>query len=76
MDPLSPIVPVSPNITPITPAPMVGGVSRDGARSGADQDKRRRRREPESEPGSLPGQDLDYAGEYGDDHRPHIDVTA
>lgn len=75
MDPLLPIVPVSPNIRPITPAPMVGSANRDGARSGAGQDRRRRRPQPDGEPSSPTGQDLDYAGEYGDDPRPHIDVT-
>jgi hypothetical protein len=79
MDPLNPIAPVSPNITPITPAPMIGGVNRDGARAGAGQDKRRRRTRPDGEAARLPGHDLDYADEYPGpeaDIGPHIDVTA
>ena len=75
MDPLHPIIPIAPTLPPITPAPMVGRVDRDGARSGADQDKRRRRRPPAD---SAPGQaDLGYDGaEDNLDGGLHIDVTA
>jgi hypothetical protein len=80
MDPLHPIVPVPPNIPPVTPAPMAGGVSRDGARTNADRDKRRRRR-PESEAAahaSVEGTDyyLDDPADDEDDTGLHISVTA
>jgi len=79
MDPLHPIVPVPPNIPPVTPSPMAGGVSRDGARSGAEQDRRRRRR-PEAEAAahaSIEGTDYYVDDALDDDDTGlHIDVTA
>jgi hypothetical protein len=79
MDPLHPIVPVPPNIPPVTPAPMAGTVNREGARNKADQDKRRRRR-PEADAAahaSVEGADY-YLDDPGDDDDSglHINVTA
>ena len=79
MDPLHPIVPVAPNIPPVTPAPMAGGIHRDGARSDADLNRRRRRR-PESEAAahaSIEGTDY-YLDDPGDDDDSglHINLTA
>jgi hypothetical protein len=79
MDPLHPIVPVPPNIPPVTPAPMAGAVNRDGARSNADQNKRRQNR-PESHAAahaSVEGADY-YLDDPGADDEPglHINVTA
>jgi hypothetical protein len=79
MDPLHPIVPVPPNIPPVTPAPTAGGVNRDGARTNADRDRRRRRR-PESDAAahaSVDGADY-YVDDPGDDDEAglHINVTA
>jgi hypothetical protein len=79
MDPLHPIIPVAPNLPPITPAPLVGGVSRDSSRAGAGQDERRRRRaQPEPGPDGRLADELDYTDEYPgeDDSGLHIDVTA
>jgi len=80
MDPLHPIVPVPPNLPPVTPAPIAGGVTRDGARRGPDQDKRRRTR-PEADAAahaSIDGTDyyLDDAGDHDDETGLHINVTA
>jgi hypothetical protein len=82
MDPLHPIVPVPPNLPPVTPAPMAGGVNRDGARTTADRDRRRRRR-PEADAAahaSVDGTDyyLDDPGDDdpGDEPGLHINVTA
>jgi hypothetical protein len=79
MDPLHPIVPVPPNIPPVTPAPTAGAVNRDGARSNADQNRRRQNR-PESDAAahaSVEGADY-YVDDPGDDDEPglHINVTA
>jgi hypothetical protein len=74
MDPIHPIIPVAPNITPVTPTPLIGGVDRDARRHGTDADKRRRRR-----PTNAPADQLDYpSGErHGEaDSGLHIDVTA
>ena len=80
MDPLHPIVPISPNIPPITPAPMVGRVDRDSSRAGAGQDKRRRRRAAADNGPSAPGYDgLDHTvndADGEDDSGLHINVTA
>jgi hypothetical protein len=80
MDPLQPILPVAPNISPITPAPMVGRVGPDSSRSGAGQDKRRRRRpQPDRGAEGMTGHELDYAVDFPedeDDSGLHIDVTA
>jgi hypothetical protein len=81
MDPLHPIIPIQPNIPPIAPAPMVGGVNRDAPHSGDGQDKRRRRRAPaEAQASSAHGyEELDYGLEDPDgedDTGLHINVTA
>jgi hypothetical protein len=80
MDPLHPIVPIAPNIPPIMPAPLVGGVSRDSSRAGGGQDRGRRRRgQDEHEAAVLLDDELDYAADFpdgGDDSGLHIDVTA
>ena len=74
MDPLHPIVPIGPNIPPITPAPMVGRLDRDGSHTADGQDKRRRRRPPAD---TAPGHDsLEYAADDELDGGLHIDVTA
>ncbi len=71
MDPIHPIIPVAPKLPPITPAPMIGRVDRDGARRGPDQDKRRRRSlaQGPTDP-VLDGHDGD------EDSGLHINVTA
>jgi hypothetical protein len=80
MDAINPIVPVSPNIPPITPAPMARRVDRDSSRSGHGQDQRRRRRpQDDGDPSTAGSDQLDYAEDYldGDDGSGlHIDVTA
>jgi len=79
MDPIHPIAPVAPNITPVTPAPMAGRVDRDGARSDAYGDKRRRRR-PDPGPAAQASVDgVEYVLEDGADDEDsglHINVTA
>ncbi len=74
MDPLHPIVPVQPNIAPITPAPLIGGIDRDERRRGTDADKRRRR-----QPGNAPAEEPGYTSDERDgdgESGLHIDVTA
>jgi hypothetical protein len=79
MDPIHPIVPLPPNIPPVSPAPTVTRIDREGPRGNAQEEKRRRRRaQPEHGPGASE-EGLDYAGDGrdgGDDSRLHIDVTA
>ncbi len=82
MDPIHPIVPVSPNILPILPTTRIGQVDRDAARDPAEQ-QRRRKRPPANggatDPGAgatageLPAGEL-LAGE--DDGLGHVDLTA
>jgi hypothetical protein len=79
VDPLHPIVPVPPNIPPVTAPPMAGAVNRDGARSSADRDRRRHRR-PETEAAAHASVDgIDYYlddPDDDDDSGLHINVTA
>lgn len=46
MDPIHPIIPVAPNIPPVTPAPLTGRVTRDGTRQRPGEERGRRRRAP------------------------------
>jgi hypothetical protein len=72
MDPIHPIVPVTPRILPILPATKGGHIERDAARDPAEQRSRKRR--PAS--GGAP----DSAGELPpgaeDDGLGHVDLTA
>jgi hypothetical protein len=78
MDPIHPIVPQSPTLPPVAPSPRAEGVNRDGARSGAERERRRRAaRDRAAEPdidGLLAGDDGDADGP--DEARPRIDITA
>jgi hypothetical protein len=69
MDSIQPITPVAPNISPITPTPLIGRIDRDAHRRGSDEE-RRRRRQPRPEDPMSPVSD----GE--DDSGLHVDVTA
>jgi hypothetical protein len=79
MDPIHPIVPLSPSLPPVAPAPSAGRVDRDGARGDAYGDKRRRRR-PDAGPAARADVDgIEYVLEDGDDDDQsglHISVTA
>jgi hypothetical protein len=83
MDPIHPIIPQQPTITPVTPAPMGGRIDRDTPRN-ADLNRKRRRRPPTE----IVGHDgvisdlVDYE-EYDDTRHDddggeglHVDVTA
>ena len=70
MDPIHPIIPVPPNIPPVTPAPLIGRIDRDDARQSADEGKRRRRPRPE------PALDATETLDGDDDTGLHISVTA
>jgi len=80
MDPIHPIIPVAPRIPTVTPAPMIGRVHREAARSGGGEDKRRRRRaQDDRDPAAHYDGELDYAGDEADgedDSGLHINVTA
>jgi hypothetical protein len=78
MDPIHPIVPQSPTLPPVTPSPRAEGVNRDGARSGAERERRRR---PPRGPAART--DIDGLVTGGDDDsdepdepRRRIDITA
>ncbi|HSC04564.1 MAG TPA: hypothetical protein VLC49_14640, partial [Solirubrobacteraceae bacterium] len=70
-DPIHPIIPVAPNIPPITPAPLIGRIDRDGRRRGPDEDRRRRQPRPDDATSQTSGE-RDDEGEMG----LHVDVTA
>jgi hypothetical protein len=69
MDPIHQIVPVTPSIPPITPAPLIGEIDRDQRRRGTDEERRRRRQARPDDPA---------AAERDSDENPglHVDVTA
>jgi hypothetical protein len=70
MDPIHPILPVPPNIPPVTEAPRVGKLDRDQRRDQGRDDKRPAQRRP-------PGRDAASDDSAPDaEPRPHIDVTA
>ena len=73
MDPIHPIVPVTPHILPILPTTKAGQVDRDAARDPAEQRRRKRAPAnggtPEATAGELPP-----AAE--DDGLGHVDLTA
>jgi hypothetical protein len=71
MDPIHPIAPVPPNIPPVAPPPLIGGIGRDDRRRGLDQDKRRRRRT-----GPSPTDPILDERDGDDDSGLHINVTA
>jgi hypothetical protein len=78
MDPIHPIVPHSPTLPPVTPSPRAGGVNRDGARSGAERERRRRPardRAAETDIDGLVSGDDDGPDEP-EEARPRIDITA
>ena len=74
MDPIHPIVPVPPRIPPVSPAPLIGRIDREGAREKAEEEKRRRRRAASGAPQNGPIHHADEAD--GDRPGTHIDVTA
>jgi hypothetical protein len=72
MDPIQPIVPVTPHILPILPTTKVGHVDREAPRDPAEQQRRKRRRANGGAPdpaGELPSGDED-------DGLGHVDLTA
>ena len=71
MDPIHPIVPVTPDILPILPAPKSGRIDRESARERAEQ-QRRRRRPPSGAADAA--NELPSAAE--DDRLGHVDLTA
>jgi hypothetical protein len=84
MDPLHPIVPVTPHLLPVLPTPVVGQVDRDAQRDPANGRRRQRRERPRpieggpethGEPAPIePAGALPPAGE--DEGLSHVDVTA
>jgi hypothetical protein len=73
MDPIHPIVPVTPHILPILPTTKAGHVDRDGARDPAEQQRRKRRPANGGDPDPTAGE-LPSAQE--DDGLGHVDLTA
>jgi hypothetical protein len=75
MDPIHPIVPQSPTLPPVAPSSGTQRVNRDGARSGAERERRRRRaageRAPEPELDGVLADD-----DEPDEPRSRIDITA
>jgi hypothetical protein len=72
MDPIHQIVPVAPSIPPVTPAPLIGGIDRDGRRHGLDEERRRRRQRAPQDTASEAADGRDGDADSG----LHIDVTA
>ena len=72
MDPIHPILPVPPNIPPVTEAPRVGKIDRDQRRERGDEDGEResKRQTPAGKSAADDGQPAE-----GEPRR-HIDVTA
>jgi hypothetical protein len=74
MDPIHPIVPQSPVLPPVAPAPRTEALNRDGRGSGGQAQPQPRRRPPAPRrPQIAPHAD---AGDEPGDPRPHVDITA
>jgi hypothetical protein len=74
MDPIHPIVPQSPTLPPVTPAPRADAVNRDGGRQGSQQQPRRRQ-PAAGRPQTAPRLGVPAAGDEPEDARPHVDIT-
>ena len=72
MDPIHPILPVPPNIPPVTEAPRVGKLDRDQRREPGDEAEKR---QPNPRT-SLRSASTDDEHAADGEPRPHIDVTA
>jgi hypothetical protein len=77
MDPIHPIVPQSPVLPPVAPAPRAEAVNRDGPRSGGQQQTPQRRRRTPSPTATRPAiaPPFDELSDEGEDPRPHVDIT-
>jgi hypothetical protein len=78
MDPIHPIVPQSPTLPPVTPSPRAEGVNRDGARPGAERERRRRAARDRAAKTDIDGLATGEDDESDDpgETRPRIDITA
>jgi hypothetical protein len=78
MDPIHPIVPQSPTLPPLTPSPRSEGVNRDGARSGAERERRRRPARDRATQTDIDGLAAggDDDSDEPDERRRRIDITA
>jgi len=76
MDPIHPIVPQAPRISPVTPPPAVARAQeqRDQRRREAAEERRRRARARDR--GALDENGEDPVDGDADDGHPHIDITA
>jgi hypothetical protein len=73
MDPIHPIIPVPPNIPPVTPAPLIGRIDREDRRRSPD-DEQRHGKKSSPDPTAA-----DYAVDERDgdeDSGLHVNVTA
>jgi len=74
MDPIHPIVPVPPNIPPVTPTPLTGRIERDTPRQSLEDRRRRKRAQIHDTPDASPNPEQSPSD--GDDSGLHINVTA
>jgi hypothetical protein len=77
MDPIHPIIPQSPTLPSVAASAQAQSVNRDGARSGAERERRRRRAAPERAADPEPDGILDGGSDdEPDEPRSRIDITA
>jgi hypothetical protein len=75
MDPIHPIIPTAPNLSPVVPAEAVTPTDRRVERQRQEQERERRRRRQQRDSYNdqeSPADDDDA----GDDGRLHVDITA
>jgi hypothetical protein len=74
MDPIHPIIPVTPHLLPVLPSPKIGIVEREAPH---DQPDRRGRKRPPRPPSADVDGGSDPVEEHGeDDGLGHVDLTA
>ncbi len=77
MDPIHPIVPHAPRISPVTSSPAVSRAqSQADERRRQSAEERRRRARDQRSADELPDGPAGPAGPADDDGHPHIDITA
>jgi hypothetical protein len=72
MDPIHPLIPITPAIPTVTPAPLIGRIDRDNPQHDAGEGRPRPRR-PRTQ--DVPD-GADYSQDGDDDSGLHINVTA
>jgi hypothetical protein len=76
MDPIHPIIPTAPNLSPVAPAEAVTPTDRRVERQRQEEERERRRRRQQARDSYNDQESPSDDDDAGDDGRLHVDVTA